>query len=238
MLCSFNLESDTLYTVKWYKGLQEFFRYVPKEMPHITVFGPLASKVDITHSNQHNLILKDVQHDLAGRYRCEVSADAPSFHTELLSSYMHVVTLPQGNPSIHVEKLRYAVGDTVRGNCTVPPGNPTSNVTWTVNEHRVNSSFLSNISANTGENLQITIAGLDFEIIPDSFSNGRLHITCRANLFHLYQAEADIILEEERPRLASVLGTRESSYIGTAAKRSEDWIYMGVVVNLILCGLR
>lgn len=61
----------------------------------------------------------------------------------------------------------------------------------------------------------ITMAGLDFEIIPDSFSNGRLHIVCHANVFHLYNKQADVLLIEERPRLASVLGTRESSYVGT-----------------------
>lgn len=41
--------------------------------------------------------------------------------------------LPKGDPQVRVEKIRYAVGDTVRGNCTVPSGNPPANVTWTVN---------------------------------------------------------------------------------------------------------
>lgn len=41
--------------------------------------------------------------------------------------------LPKGNLTIRVEKPRYAVGDTVRGNCTAPAGNPPANVTWTVN---------------------------------------------------------------------------------------------------------
>jgi len=41
--------------------------------------------------------------------------------------------LPNGHPQLRIEKMRYAVGETVRGNCTVPPGNPPANVTWTVN---------------------------------------------------------------------------------------------------------
>lgn len=73
-----------------------------------------------------------------------------------------------------------------------------------------------NVTEKLGDNQQLmTIAGLDFEIIPDSFSNGRLRIICHANVFHLYTKQADVFLIEERPRLASVLGTRESSYIGT-----------------------
>lgn len=80
---------------------------------------------------------------------------------------------------------------------------------------QVNSSFIMNVTDKLGDNQQLmSIAGLDFEIIPESFSNGRLHIVCNANVFHLYKKQADVRLMEERPRLASVLGTRESSYIG------------------------
>lgn len=32
-----------------------------------------------------------------------------------------------------VEKQRYAIGETVKANCTTPPSNPATNVTWTVN---------------------------------------------------------------------------------------------------------
>lgn len=74
-----------------------------------------------------------------------------------------------------------------------------------------------NVTDKLGDNQQLmSIAGLDFEIIPDSFNNGRLHIICHANVFHLYKKTADVLLIEERPRLASVLGTRESSYIGVS----------------------
>lgn len=62
----------------------------------------------------------------------------------------------------------------------------------------------------------MTIAGLDFETMQDSFSNGRLQIVCHANVFHLYKDKAEVSLKEERPRLEPVLGTRDSSDIGTS----------------------
>ncbi|KAK8787445.1 hypothetical protein V5799_022779 [Amblyomma americanum] len=31
--CSFDLEADDLYSVKWYKNHREFFRYLPNESP-------------------------------------------------------------------------------------------------------------------------------------------------------------------------------------------------------------
>ncbi|KAG8280206.1 hypothetical protein J6590_075652, partial [Homalodisca vitripennis] len=47
LLCLYDLEGDQLYTVKWYKGRQEFFRYVLKELPHTRVFALPGINVDI-----------------------------------------------------------------------------------------------------------------------------------------------------------------------------------------------
>jgi len=60
MSCRYDLQSDTLYTVKWYKG-SEFFRYVPKEMPPIGVFGELGARVVVrnTLNEMLHLLLKD-----------------------------------------------------------------------------------------------------------------------------------------------------------------------------------
>lgn len=38
LYCQYDLENEPLYTVKWYKGRQEFYRYIPKELPNIKVF--------------------------------------------------------------------------------------------------------------------------------------------------------------------------------------------------------
>lgn len=36
--CNFNLDGETLYSVKWYKDGNEFYRYVPQDMPPVLVF--------------------------------------------------------------------------------------------------------------------------------------------------------------------------------------------------------
>lgn len=58
---------------------------------------------------------------------------------------------------------------------------------------------------------RVTIIGLEMEIDSGSFPLGKLRIECRAAVLKLYNSNVELILEEERPRLASVLGTRESS---------------------------
>ncbi|XP_008205979.1 beaten path Ic isoform X2 [Nasonia vitripennis] len=234
MTCEYNLRNMPLYSVKWYKSQNEFYRFIPKEMPSKSVFPPLSAKVDLNKSDEHTVVLKNVEADLAGKYRCEVSTDAPTFITRMESSYMHVVRLPEGNLTVRMEKPRYALGDTVRGNCTAPPGNPAANITWTVNELPVNSSYIRNIpTRNVTDNRTISIAGLEFELVPESFSNGRLRITCRADVFHLYDEKATVVLDEERPRLASVLGTRESSHSrSSGASDATSWL-LGLTIAIL-----
>lgn len=38
LTCNYDMENDTLYSVKWYKGRREFYRYTPKENPAMKVF--------------------------------------------------------------------------------------------------------------------------------------------------------------------------------------------------------
>ncbi|XP_068081906.1 synaptogenesis protein syg-2-like [Anabrus simplex] len=214
--CSYNLEGDPLYTVKWYKGRQEFFRYVPKELPHTRVFPLPGVNVDVSQSGANQVVLRDVQLELAGKYRCEVSADAPTFHTEVVASHMHVVYLPEGEPKLSMEKHRYAVGDTLRGNCTSPSSNPPTNLTWFVNGEKMNESFLVRHAVRSGDvgSRQVTIIGLELDMDSSIFQSGRVEVKCMATMFQLYHSQAKVLLEEERPRLASVLGTRESSSPG------------------------
>lgn len=46
--CSFDLEGEPLYTVKWYKGTKEFYRYIPKELPSTLAFPLPGVDVDVS----------------------------------------------------------------------------------------------------------------------------------------------------------------------------------------------
>ncbi|PSN45910.1 hypothetical protein C0J52_24208 [Blattella germanica] len=79
--CHFDLEGEALYSVKWYKDGNEFFRYVPRDHPPIQLFFLPGVSVDIHNSTESQVVLKSVNLSSTGRYRCEVSAEAPSFQT-------------------------------------------------------------------------------------------------------------------------------------------------------------
>ena len=46
--CNFNLDNVNLYSVKWYKDGNEFYRYVPREKPPVLVFPLPGVTVDVS----------------------------------------------------------------------------------------------------------------------------------------------------------------------------------------------
>jgi hypothetical protein len=54
--CDYDLEKDLLYTIKWYRGDEEFYRFVPKESPPTRVFPLQGIHVDVS-TTQLTLLL-------------------------------------------------------------------------------------------------------------------------------------------------------------------------------------
>ena len=48
LICQFDMQGDTLYSVKWYKNDQEFYRYVPNDRPKLQVFKTEGIQVDVS----------------------------------------------------------------------------------------------------------------------------------------------------------------------------------------------
>jgi hypothetical protein len=51
LLCHFDLEGDSLYSVKWYKGRREFYRFTPKEDPAMKIFPIFGLEVEVSTSD-------------------------------------------------------------------------------------------------------------------------------------------------------------------------------------------
>lgn len=46
--CDYDLEGESLYSVKWYKSNREFYRYIPNENPAVKTFPFLGFKVNVS----------------------------------------------------------------------------------------------------------------------------------------------------------------------------------------------
>ncbi|XP_047507411.1 uncharacterized protein LOC125051242 [Pieris napi] len=265
--CRWALDTgEALYTVKWYHGAQEFFRFVPKELPNTRVFSQTGISVDISRSGAQQVVLRGATRGLSGRYRCEVSADAPFFHTVYKSAYMRVVELPDSQPIVRAQKSWYSIGDMLRANCTSPAADPPANLTWLLNGYEVKGldipppdayrkQVISDASLedanriifspwDTGEesvtvdvriddiyegttratrydnktnseeeksNRTSSFSQLIIRVQSSHFQKGRLNVTCVARILSVWTNSGILILDEERPQIAPVMGSRDSN---------------------------
>ncbi|VEN59451.1 unnamed protein product [Callosobruchus maculatus] len=87
-----------------------------------------------SQSNSKEVTLTDVERETSGEFKCEVSADAPLFHTDIRSAKLLVAEIPEGHPVLRTEMLKVAPGAKLRANCTTPGSYPKMNVTWYIND--------------------------------------------------------------------------------------------------------
>ncbi|CAL1265685.1 unnamed protein product [Larinioides sclopetarius] len=93
LTCIFDLEEDTLYSIKWYRDDLEFFRYVPSDKPPNQFFPLKGLDIDLGRSSNGTVYIQDVDVSTAGTYKCEISADAPSFQTVSAEKMLTVTVL-------------------------------------------------------------------------------------------------------------------------------------------------
>ncbi|XP_055389383.1 putative actin-fragmin kinase DDB_G0287957 isoform X2 [Condylostylus longicornis] len=203
LICNYDMENDTLYSVKWYKGRREFYRYTPKENPAMKIFPTTGVNVKQMSSNQSHVTLTNVQLNLSGKFSCEVSADAPSFHTTIVSGNMEVVELPEQRPIITGIHSRYRMGDLINGNCSSEFSKPAANLTWTINGIQVMPNQVKHfeVQKNPVDNLEASVAEVSFIVNHLQFIHGRLKLKCSARIHNIYQQESEKIIEEDRPRI-------------------------------------
>ena len=80
--CDWNSEGDTLYSVKWYWGTKEFYRWSPKAENPVLIFNVSAFVVDPIRSKRGDVFVRNVTLRANGVLRCEVSGEGPFFHTD------------------------------------------------------------------------------------------------------------------------------------------------------------
>lgn len=51
LACHYDMQGDVLYSIKWYKGRREFYRYTLKENPAKKVFKVAGMTVDVSPSD-------------------------------------------------------------------------------------------------------------------------------------------------------------------------------------------
>ncbi|KAH8251411.1 hypothetical protein KR032_011177, partial [Drosophila birchii] len=204
LICNYDIENDTLYTVKWYRGRREFYRFTPKENPAWKIFTK-TNEIDVetTQSNASHVLLRNVPTSISGKFACEVSADAPTFDTSIVAADMEVVELPTQRPIITGIHSRYRLGDVVNGNCSSDYSKPAANLTWWINDIQVPPNYLRvyDVQRHLAEHLESAVLEINFVVTVHHFIKGRLKLKCSARIHDIYAQESEKLIEEDRPRI-------------------------------------
>ncbi|EDV30649.2 LOW QUALITY PROTEIN: uncharacterized protein Dana_GF14934 [Drosophila ananassae] len=202
--CNYDMENDTLYSVKWYKGKREFYRYTPKENPAMKVFAMTSGlNVERNLSNQSHVVLQSVPLNISGKFTCEISVEAPTFQTAMVSGEMEVVELPEEHAVVTGIQARYRIGDLVDGNCSIKYSKPAANLTWTINGIVVPPHHIKTYQTERRENstLESVTSAIHFMVTNQHFLKGQMRLKCTANIFDIFKEEMESVIEEDRPRI-------------------------------------
>jgi len=200
-----------VYSVKWYKNGKEFYSYLPGKPYPITVHDVEGITLDTQRqSNQHQVFLTKLSQASTGRYRCEVSEEAPMFATDSAYGDLLVVVTPKNGPSItgHNNR-RYSVGETLELNCTSEATLPPANLTWYINQRPVSPDQLVkypiiNMTISQAETLHTATLGLKHKIMRSDFGHGKIvTVKCVASIYDIYykMVETRILRDKKNRRI-------------------------------------
>ncbi|XP_032666573.1 platelet endothelial cell adhesion molecule-like [Odontomachus brunneus] len=189
--CHYDLENAPLYSLKWYRGRYEFYRFSPNEDPTTKIFNITGIYVDLANSNKSQVTLKDVDFPLSGTFSCEVTADAPTFSTGSGLRNLTVVALPGVRPVIASERERYDAGDMLKANCSLPPSRPPVHLSFTLNNMPVESNTRHH---QTKDEDGVQLSEISLALQPFHYANGQLNLRCTAQIPGIYSAVSELQL--------------------------------------------
>ncbi|EEC10999.1 beat protein, putative [Ixodes scapularis] len=206
--CSYDLERDQLYSIKWYKNNVEIYRYLPSETPRVKVYNMPGIHIDVSRSNISDLYLNDTDLNSEGKYRCEVSAESPSFQTERAQKEMIVYVLPYEDPVIKGLYSQYQLGDLVP----------------TASEEAIHRTQYVD-----GEGLSYVQSRISFVAQPGHFWHGSMEIRCASHAALPYYVSSEELTIRDYGRTVDISGPRMN---GPRLDGKKDKYTLGNIVDL------
>ncbi|CRL02803.1 CLUMA_CG015858, isoform A [Clunio marinus] len=221
--CHYDMEDEKLYSIKWYKDGHEFYRYLPRDHPPATLFQQNGITVDLHNSSDSLVVLQSVNLSSSGRYRCEVSGEAPSFNTVDGYGDMIVVVLPETDPRITGGRARYQINDRVNVNCTSGRSKPAVKLTWFINGQHANPEYVKQYrTAKTGrEGLEQTILGLRFRVRQEHFKHGDMKLKCLGVIESVYWKSNEESVIGDRQKASTLEVKKQVAATSTSNTRAD-----------------
>ncbi|CAH1131718.1 unnamed protein product [Ceutorhynchus assimilis] len=232
--CDYDLGNDSLYSVKWYKEHEEFYRYVPKSRPQSISYTVEGVNVDMTKSDSRKVVLHSVNWRTSGFFRCEVSAEAPSFASAQSEARMEVVSLPEEDPIISGVEEQYQIGDEINLNCTSGRSRPASILHWYINEQQIQKpeALMQYPTEHHAKGLVTTTLGLRFTLSNRHFLGGSMKVKCVASIAPVLFSEDTETVVKSLPVMRDM---REALLlVKSSSSQSKETLTFGLLIFSII----
>ncbi|XP_042881726.1 uncharacterized protein LOC122259185 [Penaeus japonicus] len=228
--CAWDEGQDQMYSVKWYQGANEFYRYTPAAKDPIQIFDLVSLDVDRQKSWGGTVRIANVTLAAGGLFHCEVSADGPTFHTASDYATLNVVDLPDGAPVISGLRSSYLPKDWVDLTCTSSRSKPAPKVSFRINAELAAPEWLEpQVDTLDSAGLTTSSRRLRFYLLPELLQDGDARLQCVAEIPQIYRQVTEDLLSTRPPYQASVLDASAAS--GT---RIGSWLQVTPILSALL----
>ncbi|KAG8185307.1 hypothetical protein JTE90_023915 [Oedothorax gibbosus] len=157
-------------------------------------------KYTLQKSVQGHVYLTKANLDTEGIYRCEASAESPTFQTAEAEKPLKVFVIPQEDPEIVGSQSRYEVGEHVNVTCKSGPSKPAAVLKWYINGKEAEASLeISYPVVDHTNGLQTSLLGLYFMVKPkDLFQGGAITLKCTATVSQTYSTSSEELIVGEK----------------------------------------
>ncbi|XP_060803005.1 uncharacterized protein LOC106141574 [Amyelois transitella] len=134
--CHFQMDDQKLHSVKFYRDMNEIFRYNPSQKPPIRLFNLTDIMVQDGECTADSCMVKVMPPPIATRavYTCEVSTEGPKFQIARQTKHMNVVAMPQADPVITGAPKVLKPGEQIFLNCSSDYSLPPSDINWYIDD--------------------------------------------------------------------------------------------------------
>ncbi|XP_056642786.1 uncharacterized protein LOC130449123 [Diorhabda sublineata] len=221
--CTYDLEGDKLYSLKWYHNSAEFYRYTLTGESSVKPFKLKGFHVIPEKSNATHVYLKHATRAMSGQYSCEVTADQPSFFTDMKTAVLEVVDPPVNEPYISNVKSRYKVGDYLKAICSADKSDPAVNMTWYLNGRPVEEPYVKKYKKTVEGNYISSHSTIQFAVTEQLFDRGKLRLRCSTNIHDVWHrsCERTVELKMEDDYAAAYLPTSTTEFY-----HEKFWLYV------------
>ena len=182
----------------------------------------LSACLQMIGAREHLLVLQSVARAQTGKYKCQVTMDAPPFQFIESAAHLTVMVLPERHPVISgLKKTTYLPGDKLAINCTSSPSYPSAKLSWFLNKKKVDRWMVTSFLPITDQKgLESSTLGLNFLILPEHFRGPEMELwaTCKAAMPSIHGVELPI----ERTLLVGSLNNKLQYYQGGWATAGQS----------------